>query len=222
VELSINGNANWCLSGGAVGSDLQWGMTAGKAGHGVIHWSFAGHRSDAPASELIILPAEELLTADPHLKRANETLKRTFPVRPKSKSVKEEARANAINNLLRRNWFQVGFADACYGVSTFSLPDGLRLPIGEPLEQHRQVSGGTAWATQMFIDRHDGKTCACYVFDQEAGYWFQWIGGFWVRIYEPPKPQGIWAGIGTRKLLQVGKIAIRVLMDYERNYHEDV
>ena len=29
-----------CLSGGARGADVTWGINAKKAGHQVIHWSF--------------------------------------------------------------------------------------------------------------------------------------------------------------------------------------
>ena len=41
---------NICLSGGADGSDLQWAMMAGSLGHKVVHWSFQGHRSEAPSA----------------------------------------------------------------------------------------------------------------------------------------------------------------------------
>lgn len=199
----LDGNANWCLSGGADGSDLQWGMTAGKAGHGVIHWGFKGHKSSAPKSEIVILPQSELDTADPHCAKANETLKRRWPPQWKN-----------VGNLLRRNWFQVCFSESCYAVSTLKhVIPGASIPIGaEAL--NAIVQGGTGWAVQMFIDLHDGNACPCYVFDQDAGYWFEWKG-VWVRIYEPPKPQGIWAGIGTRKIEFAGKLAIRTLMDYK-------
>lgn len=221
MELKLDENANWCLSGGADGADLQWAMTAGKAGHGVIHWSFEGHKTAAPISELVVLPTEQLLAADPYVKLANKTLQRTFPARANRKKYGEAAErlANNINSLLRRNWYQVCFSKACYGISTFNLPPFTRIAIGDDFEPKRQVNGGTAWATQMFIDRHNGEACECYVFDQDACYWFQWQGK-WVRIYEPPKPQEIWAGVGTRKLNSNGKLAIRVLMDYKGNYHE--
>ncbi|RYD65856.1 MAG: hypothetical protein EOP84_31585 [Verrucomicrobiaceae bacterium] len=68
-----------CVSGGADGSDQQWGMVAGTAGHQVFHFIFPGHHSTAPASELVVLSAEQLVEADPFLIRANKTLERTFP-----------------------------------------------------------------------------------------------------------------------------------------------
>jgi hypothetical protein len=37
----------------------------------------------------------------------------------------------------------------------------------------------------------------------------------WKRIYSPPKPSGIFAGVGSRQLGVSGKLAIRVLMDHK-------
>jgi hypothetical protein len=51
------------MSGGADGADLQWGMCAGKAGHQVIHWSFDGHRSQAPYQEIVRIPPDLLKEA---------------------------------------------------------------------------------------------------------------------------------------------------------------
>jgi hypothetical protein len=177
-----------CLSGGADGADLQWGMCSGAAGMSVIHWTFRGHRSQAPASEVVELNDAQLAEANPYCERANLTLGRSFP--PKS---------NFAANLLRRNWFQVRDAQACYAVST--IKDGV-------------VQGGTSWATQMFIDGYEGAPCPCYVFCQEDGRWHVWDGS-WQPIFSPPKPSGVFAGIGTRALGITGKLAIRVLLDYK-------
>jgi hypothetical protein len=181
-----------CLSGGADGSDLQWGMTAGQAGHMVVHWSFEGHRSKAPASEVVVLSNEQLDEAEAPCKQASKSLQRWFP--PKSLYVR---------NLLRRNWFQVREAERVYAIVTLL---------------HGIVQGGTAWATQMFIDRFNGEKCECYVYDQETEAWFQWSGpNGWVMLPDgPPKPHGVWAGIGSRDLKQCGKDAIRSLMGYQK------
>lgn len=182
-----------CLSGGADGADLQWGMTAGYAGHMVVHWSFAGHRSKAPSTEVVELSPEQLEAADEPCKAASAGIKRWFP--PKSMFVR---------NLLRRNWYQVRDAERVYAVAT--LTDGF-------------VSGGTAWATQMFIDRFGGAECECYVFDQATEAWYVWGGDEmkWVRLPDgPPTPHGVWAGIGSRDLTLAGKNAIRTLMGYQK------
>ena len=181
---------NLCLSGGAEGADLQFGMCAGMLGHSVIHWSFSGHRTTAPTSEVVVLNEEQLQAADELCKRASVGIKRWFP--PKSIYVR---------NLLRRNWYQVGDAERVYAVS--SIEDGM-------------VSGGTAWATQMFIDRHDGAACECYVFDMISDGWFQWNGDEWSSIPSPPIPSGVWAGVGSRNLSPNGKAAIRLLLGYNR------
>jgi hypothetical protein len=176
------------MSGGALGADLQWGMCAGMAGHQVIHWSFPGHKSDAPAEELVRIPFETLTMADEHLEKANKTMNRRLSYdKP------------WIINLLRRNYFQVGNSQSVYAIST--IKKGL-------------VQGGTAWAVQMFIDLHPEST-ECYVFDQELAQWFQWLNSSWTAIETPPAPTGVWAGVGTRDLNQAGKQAIRQLMGYQ-------
>jgi hypothetical protein len=197
-------NEHWCLSGGADGADLQWGMVAGSIGHRVVHFSFEGERTSAPETEVVRLTTAQLLTADAHCRKANRTLQRRFP----TKSAR-------TNNLLRRNWYQVQPSHACYAISTFDLVPGPTIPLGTVLRDLR-VKGGTAWAVQMFIDKHGGAACPCYLFDQVLCHWFQWIGDGWQRIYQPPKPSGIYAGIGRRDLLAMGRLAIRVLMEYTK------
>ena len=188
IDLQSLGD-NICLSGGAEGSDLQWGMVAGTMGFSVIHWGFKGHRSNAPKQEIVILTDDQLKEADPYLITASKSLKRRFP--PKTMYTR---------NLLRRNYYQVAWSDSVYAVST--IKDGF-------------VQGGTGWAVQLFLDRFNQEPCPCYVFCQESGYWYEWKG-FWEQIYSPPVPKGIFAGIGTRELAWNGKLAIRVALLWKR------
>lgn len=205
--MIIDENSNICLSGGAEGADLQWGMVAGLAGHQVIHWGFEGHSSDAPVAEVVTLTPEQLAVADDFIERANITLKRRWPVR-----------SAFVANLLRRNFYQISSAGSIYAVSEFDA-DG-------------QIKGGTAWAVQMFIDRVTDETyfadedairepLPAYVFDQVAEKWFQWNGHRYVEIETPPVPSGIWAGVGTRKLNKAGKESIRNLIGYEKQIFSD-
>lgn len=187
--MPLIGDQPICLSGGAKGADQQWGMTAGHAGHTVFHFSFPGHRPHVPPSEVVVLTEAQLGEADPHLHRANLTLQRHFP--PKSPFAA---------NLLRRNWYQVRDAQAVYAVATLDKDGG--------------VSGGTAWAVQMFLDRHEGRACAAYLFDQASGRWHVWGDAGWTVVDTVPEPDGVWAGIGSRDLLDNGKAAIRDLMGY--------
>lgn len=185
---------NICLSGGAKGSDAQWGMNAGRDGQSVIHWSFEGHQHHVAEQEIVRLTAEQLVRADEHLKKASKTLKRPWPGQ----------RSETVSALLRRNWYQVAWAESLYAVSTI-----------HPIKQ--TVEGGTGWAVQMYLDRHAAlaqfEPIPCYVYDQKQEQWFQWVAG-WKAIDAPPKPQGVWAGIGTRELNDSGKWAIRNLFGW--------
>lgn len=182
--MELNDETNVCLSGGAAGADLKWGEVASARGDEVIHYIFRGHRSTAPEHQKIILSPSQLAEADPHLETANKTLRRRFP-----------GSNDFVNNLLRRNYYQVVWSGSVYAISQIGK-DGL-------------VKGGTAWATTMFTDMHPyGK---CYVYDQVAKQWFQWKGG-WCPIVMPPTPVGVWAGIGSRDLLPAGERAIYELL----------
>jgi hypothetical protein len=165
-------------------------MCAGYAGYHVKHFIFEGHRSKAPREELVVLTQDQLLVADPFLEKANETLKRRFP-----------GKNPFVNSLLRRNYYQVAWSDACYAVSS--------------IDRNGLVEGGTAWAVQLFLDRFDGGVCDAFVYDQKTSRWFCWDGPLgWSEIIEPPTPARVWAGVGSRDLKENGKQAIRSLLGY--------
>lgn len=180
---------NICLSGGAIGADLQWGMCAGMAGHAVIHWSFKDHHVKAPACEVVVLTEEQLEAADGALNVAKRRLKRGY-----------FAPDSFNRQLLRRNWYQVKDAERVYAVAN--------------VDDKGAVSGGTAWAVQMFVDRFDNGPCEVYVYDQLTGLWLTWDGYLWVRA-EPPTPFGVYAGVGSRDLKPNGKHAIRDILGYK-------
>lgn len=190
MKVAFEGLDNVCLSGGADGADVQWGMCAGKFGHNVIHWSFHGHRSQAPETEVVRLNEDQLAEAAPAVKRAAKALSKHPP------------RAPFARNLIHRNYYQVAWANRVYAVAT--LKDNL-------------VQGGTGWAVQMYLDRAlddpEFKPEA-YVYCQEIEEWHQMVDGYWVIIEKPPVPHGLWAGIGSRDLGQAGKDAIRSLLNY--------
>jgi hypothetical protein len=187
IDLFPNGNC--CMSGGATGSDVQWGMCAGNTGHSVIHWSFAGHKSYAPDIELVILGDDQLKSAATFVTTAATRLKK----RPPSNQY--------VANLIRRNYFQVAWSDSLYAVTTF---------------KDAVPQGGTAWAISMFMDLHPANN-QCYVFDQLTGIWMQRSGEHWDALTDQPiSPSGVWAGIGTRELSHAGKMAIRSVMGYTK------
>lgn len=185
---------NVCLSGGAQGADTYWGDLAFEKGHEVIHFSFNGHKTSANYNTIYRLSEEELLVADPFLEKANLKLKRFLPKHKPH-----------IINLLRRNYYQIAETYSVYAIST--IKDGI-------------VQGGTAWATQMYLDRKP-YTVRCYVFDQDKNAWFMWNkeNKNWHEILIPPCPTGIWTGIGTRDLNDLGKKAIQDVMNNTNNLY---
>jgi hypothetical protein len=177
---------NLLLSGGAAGADYEWGKAALEKGHDVIHWSFSGHKSKDP-QHTHVLTQDELNEADDRLIFANKSIKRQFPTKD-----------NFINNLLRRNWYQVATAESLYCVAHIIKDNSL---MG--------ISGGTAWAATMFLDRV-GDRAKIHLFDQFQNQWFVWDDG-WEKeqiIYIPP-PEGVYAGIGSRMLNDDGLAAIK-------------
>ena len=179
---------NICVSGAAEGADTFWGDQALLYGHSVIHWSFDGHKY-AATHNVYDLNQEELNKADPFLIEANKVVKRKFPTR-----------SNYVNNLLRRNYYQICYSDSVYAVGYFE--DGM-------------VKGGTAWAVEMMKQKISDKNKQyfngnCYFFEQNIEKWFFWdfSQSKWIE-FSPPAPHGIYAAIGARDLLPSGMEAIK-------------
>jgi hypothetical protein len=177
---------NTCLSGGANGADIQWGNSARKAGHIVIHWSFVGHNSRAPENELIRLTEEQLSKAEVSVILASKSLGKHPP------------KSFFPRNLIYRNFYQIATAERLYAIATI---------------QDNIVQGGTGWAVQMFIDRYPTLTAEAYVYCQVAEKWYKIESGTWEEIDQIPMPHGTWAGIGSRNLTLSGCSAIIALFD---------
>lgn len=201
-----------CLSGGAAGADVTWGKNADMAGHQVVHWSYAGHKSHDPNNTYILTP-EELTEADDYLREANLTLKRRLDFKKK------------YIGLLQRNWYQVKYADSVYVVGTlnekavFYDPQNghnTRYHITNDRKDRMGVNGGTAWACQMYLDRFrrevGGMNFSLVFYDQEKRevYVYMAAWGCWTSIQYAPtgpvidKPKGIYAAIGSRDLKETG------------------
>ena len=185
LERGFDAESNVCMSGGADGADLVWGAEARRHSHKVLHFSFAGHRTQAPPDELVILSEDDLRRADPYLAKATVRLNRDRP--PASQYAA---------NLLRRDWYQVKDAERVYAVAR--------------LQDNRQIEGGTAWTVTLFIDRHDGRPCEAYLFEPNRRQWLRWNTD-WEASAMPPPPSGLWAGIGMRALSPSGEAAIQAL-----------
>lgn len=185
-------NLNLCLSGGAKGADTEWGNAALNAGHDLVHWVFNGFNLNK-IKNYSVLDAEKLSVADQYLDIANKTLKRQWPTRNEF-----------VNNLLRRNYYQINWSDKIYAIGQFINDNSLL-----------KIKGGTAWACQMYVDKwlYSNKdinmnSCRLYFFDQLSEKWYKW-GKTWEEIDIPPKPIGVYAGIGTRDLSSAGISAIK-------------
>lgn len=214
------------LSGGAAGADLYWGQFALSHGHDVIHFSFEGHKTKAPAHTILRLSNDELNEAIKPLKIANKKLQRAL-VEGKP----------WIYNLLRRNWFQVREAESVYVVGRLNnrsiVRDLSEFLLGESIFFDKEqellgVQGGTSWATQMFYDRNIDGTI--YFYDQENNRILLTNSSkycFWINIgyisnnklclysdqFEIPKPHGTYAAIGSRNLTDSGKIFIEAVFN---------
>ena len=165
---------NVCFSGGAVGSDTEWGKWALKNKHDLKHYIFEDHKSKCPNT--IIIDSAMLRKADPFLSKANETLTRRFP-----------CKSEFANNLLRRNFYQIINSERVYAISTF---------------KDNFINGGTAWACQMYLDLclEEGKIPELYVYEQAKEKWTEYVNGKFNSIEKPIRPHGKWTGIGTKKI----------------------
>lgn len=133
------------------------------------------------SSKPVILGKKILKIADEKLKKANKTIKRAFPTKNEM-----------VNNLLRRNWQQVDNAD--YVVAVGPLVNNI-------------VTGGTGWAVQMARD--EGKTV--HVFNTTTNQWMTSENGKKFKKSSAPTLEGNYAGIGSRRITEAGKVAIESL-----------
>lgn len=162
-------------SGGAKGADSYWDDAGKQYGVESKHYHVQGNktpRGNVPISK------ENAKKADKLLIKANESLGRKFPTSNEY-----------VNNLLRRNAWQVYNSDSVFAVGQ--------------LESDKTVKGGTGWAVQMAIDANK----PVHVFDQSHGKWFTWDGESFVESEQPILTENF-AGIGTREINQAGKDAI--------------
>lgn len=174
-----------CFSGGAIGADYYWSWKAERMGHRVRAYSFPGHQFTGPARWRQDVALENLQEIMPKVKLAGIKLNKSGAL-----SANWYVRA-----LLCRNYFQIKDVERVYAIG-YIKPNGV-------------VDGGTSWALQMFIDRFQGESCPCHIWDLERKWWYRWDGREWSAcISLPPRPEGHYAGIGTRKFNDWGRKAI--------------
>jgi hypothetical protein len=176
-----------CFSGGAIGADYYWSWKAEKVGHKVVAYSFDGHQFAGPIHWKRVIHADNLVAVLKHVKFAGIKMRR-------------EGALSAnwyTRSLFCRNYYQVKDAERVYAVGMINQSTGY-------------VEGGTGWACQMFIDRFPGDTpVPIYIYELIEKWWYTWDGRAWVACKTiPPRPEGHYAGIGTRKFSDWGRKAI--------------
>jgi hypothetical protein len=178
-----------CFSGGAHGADHAWGLMAIDRGHDLIHYSFPKHK---PAEDKFVrrLSREELDEANDYVAQAAKTMRRKWP-----------SKNPIVNDLLRRNYYQIRDTERVYAIANY-IPDD-KSPL--------KISGGTHYACQMYVDRwyRDPtlKECELYLYDMVTNKWMQWWET-WEEIASPPAPYGRYTGIGSRDITDDGIRAI--------------
>lgn len=191
-----------CYSGGAPGSDMMFAHRARVAGHAIRNISFEGHGYNGVASERVVVPGWMLATAEPYLKNAAAQLNRPGAL----------VANQYVKKLLLRNFFQIEVVDRLYAVGW--ITDDV-------------VEGGTAWAIEMFRSRllreyPESSEAAgtdlllpIWIYDQNAFCWKRLTGHGWegTKVSQIPKPEGLYAGIGSRRLNHRARASLESLYE---------
>mmetsp|Transcript_75178 Transcript_75178/g.190117 ORF Transcript_75178/g.190117 Transcript_75178/m.190117 type:complete len:572 (-) Transcript_75178:42-1757(-) len=224
------------LSGACAGADETFGEMALKHQHQLVHFlgpgdeEWASEKAKQTQSHGFVHVKKELLEGTV----VSEALKKAAASRVLGSQRTPDWKARVAEMAARRNFLQVRYADMVYVVG-WRLEKGKDQFTGksdcDPRETPKMdVGGGTGWACQWYIDRfedglEDPENCKLFFFDDAGppwarkapatqGRWNRWN----VRAKEwepldknPPKPSGLYAGIGATKLSSRAESAIRGL-----------
>lgn len=180
IKQFVDENPECMFSGGAQGADRFFGLFCKDLSIPYIHFSFNKHKTQE--DNCLEIPDEYLTDSNEiyeSLKKANLVLRRKIPYR-----------YGYVYKLLARNHYQIMFTDAVYAIATLETPT--------------TVSGGTAWAVQMYIDQCKERNIQAkiYVFcvkKYKAFYYNNETCEF-EECSSVPRPSGLWTGIGSRKI----------------------
>lgn len=174
-------------SGGAIGSDTEWGNVANEYSLGkIVHYR--------PES-LYALNAQQLQEVETAYTAATNRLGRKL------------LDANSYTGkLVRRDYLQVKSADGVFAIGRIYRP-GEKNSKGYVVRSTiPSVDGGTGYAVQMAIDMHK----PVHVYEQMYKQWYMFDYNENTFIAEgTPVLTTNFAGIGTRQLSEDGKQAIR-------------
>jgi hypothetical protein len=208
-----------CFTGGADGADLCWAQRALREQHTCAVLSFQGHYCKLPGAlaedrriKRIVLDDAELAAATDKVNKANSMIL--------NRSI-NRLRGTVGICFLQRDYYQIRHADSLYAVGW------IEHGAGDDLIPISKTEGGTAWAVAMFamlrvrpllLNPCSAQRCLpVFLFCQRRERWFQCKatarGFVWqdMRSELPPRPQGRYAAIGSRRLLSCGQRAIEEL-----------
>ena len=182
-----------CHSGGAEGSDQEFSNIGKEFGVKTNAYSYKTNYHNSPNK--VEISQDDYLEGIQEVNKANKHLYR-FGI-------------HKYMNLLARNWAQVKYSTQIFAIGTI-VESGGKTPEGYYSKSKIQtVSGGTSWAVMMGIIHLK----EVFVFDQMKDKWFRWSynASKFIEISTPKINTQNFAGIGTRKLNDNGRKAIRDL-----------
>lgn len=166
---------------------------ASLAGHTVSTVTYPGSGLDTVDNHRYMLDIEHLKEANRYLLRANKSMHRSWPRQQLS-----------ADNALRRDMWIARWTHRIYVFGLFTQ-DASLLKIGTDV----------AWTAQMYVDRflYDQEPinlCELFMFDMKSESWWQWQQQ-WSRTNTVPVPDGVYTVLGTDKLTNAGKAALKEL-----------
>lgn len=173
-------------SGGAVGSDITWCYAGKEHFHNLAAFQCKHYyvKNNQTPYGNIAIDVNEAKKADDILNEVNSILNRKFPTNNEY-----------VNNLLRRNYWQIKNTEAVYAIA--NIEDNI-------------VQGGTGWAVHMAIL----KEIPVFVFDQNKNKWFTYFINKFIEYTDPIFLKMNFTGIGTRELQENG---IKAINDVYKN-----
>ena len=198
-EDTIDLKSITCHSGGAIGSDQEFENVGKEFCVKTRAYSYRTKYHTSPNK--IEISDEDFREGVNEINKANKHIGR-FGIQK-------------YMNLLARNWAQVKYSTQIFAVGVI-VESGGKTPEGYYSKSKIQtVSGGTGYSVMMGILH----TKDVFVFDQIKDKWFRWSypANSFIELKETPKIKTQnFAGIGTRKLNDCGRKAIREL--YEKTF----
>jgi hypothetical protein len=183
-------------SGGAIGSDTQWDII-GKE-FGMVNNNHYWTESKTPTGNVEISKEDFEEGKFESAKAAKRNWGYQYSAMKDSRLI--------------RNWSQVKHSDAIFAIGYIIEKGGKMFPHQRTDTRKAitpSVGGGTGYAVGMAINNNK----PVYIFNQEKtnGYeigWYKWDNNDFIKI-KTPKLTKDFAGIGTRKINEIGKQAIR-------------